>query len=294
MRSELDAVAAVIRERRAILFAGAGLSMSVGLPSWRQLIEHMGSELGLDPELFLGSDSSYQTLAEYYRLQKGSIGPLRSWMDRNWSVSEEKVRASRLHELIVRLNFPIIYTTNYDANLETAFRLHGRDYVKVANTRDIAKAHGAATQIVKFHGDFEDDQSLVIAETDYFNRLSFTSPLDIKFWSDALGRTILFIGYSMSDLNIRLLLHKLAQMWRDSGYERDRPSPVVFMPSRNEVQEAVLGQWGVRLVVGDSADPERSLTNFLEELACRVRTEKPDGEDASSSGVRPASGQSRA
>jgi hypothetical protein len=294
MRSELDAVAAVIRERRAILFAGAGLSMSVGLPSWRQLIEHMGSELGLDPELFLGSDSSYQTLAEYYRLQKGSIGPLRSWMDRNWSVSEEKVRASRLHELIVRLNFPIIYTTNYDANLETAFRLHGRDYVKVANTRDIAKAHGAATQIVKFHGDFEDDQSLVIAETDYFNRLSFTSPLDIKFWSDALGRTILFIGYSMSDLNIRLLLHKLAQMWRDSGYERDRPSPVVFMPSRNEVQEAVLGQWGVRLVVGDSADPERSLTNFLEELACRVRMEKPDGEDASSSGVRPASGQSRA
>ena len=274
MRSELDSLAAMIRERRAILFAGAGLSMSVGLPSWRQLIEHLGAELDLDPEIFLGPDTSYQTLAEYYRLQKGSIGPLRSWMDRNWSVSEDKVRESRVHELIVALDFPIIYTTNYDANLETAYRLYGREYVKVANARDIAKAHGAATQIVKFHGDFDDDQSLVIAETDYLERLSFTSPLDIKLWADALGRTILFIGYSMSDLNIRLLLHRLAQMWRASGYEKDRPWPVVFMPSRNEVQEAVLGQWGVRLVAGDGEDPERSLITFLEELLRRVNEEE--------------------
>jgi len=223
MRLDLNSLVGVIRERRAILFAGAGLSMSVGLPSWRQLISHTGEELGLDPECFV-NDASYQTLAEYYRLQKGSIGPLRSWMDRNWNVSEYKVRASRLHQLIVSLEFPIIYTTNYDANLETGFRVHGRDFVKIANTRDIAKANNSVTQIVKFHGDFEDDQSLVIAETDYYDRLSFTSPLDIKLWADALGRTILFIGYSMSDLNIRLLLHKLARIWRDSGYEKDRPS----------------------------------------------------------------------
>jgi hypothetical protein len=234
----------------------------------------MGEELGLDPAIFLSADSSYQTLAEYYRLQKGSIGPLRSWMDRNWSVSEERVRGSRLHELIVSLDFPIIYTTNYDANLEAAFRIHGREYVKIANTRDIAKAHDAATQIVKFHGDFEDDQSLVIAETDYLDRLSFSSPLHIKFWADALRRTVLFVGCSMSDLNIRLLLHRLARICRDSGYEKDRPSPVVFMPLRNDVQETVLAQWGVKLIVGEGEDPERSLTTFLEELLHRVGGDK--------------------
>ncbi|MFH5923217.1 SIR2 family NAD-dependent protein deacylase [Roseomonas xinghualingensis] len=274
MRSDLDSLAEVVRERRAILFVGAGLSMTVGLPSWRKLIEHMGEELGLDPACFLNSDSSYQTLAEYYRLQKGSIGPLRSWMDRNWSVTEEKIRASRLHEIVVRLDFPIIYTTNYDANLETAFRVHDRPYVKIANTRDIAKAHNKATQIIKYHGDFEDDQSLVIAETDYLNRLSFSSPLDIKLWADALGRTLLFIGYSMSDLNIRLLLHKLAQIWRDSGYEKDRPSPFVFMPRRNDVQEAVLAQWGINVIAGEGENPAASLALFLEELLTRVQGEK--------------------
>jgi hypothetical protein len=46
-------------------------------------------------------------------------------MDRNWVVSNDKVAASTLHRLIVELDFPAIYTTNYDRNLEVAFELHG-------------------------------------------------------------------------------------------------------------------------------------------------------------------------
>jgi hypothetical protein len=267
----LDDLAKAVRQRQAILFVGAGLSMSVGLPSWRSFIEHMIAELGLDPEHQLGQDFSYQTLAEYYRITQGSIGPLRSWMDRNWSVAEDKVRDSAAHRLIVGLDFPIIYTTNYDNNLEVAYRLHGRPVVKVANARDIAKLDPGCTQIVKFHGDFDDDQSLVIAETDYFDRLTFNTPLDIKFRADALGRTILFIGYSMSDLNIRLLLHSLWQTWRNSGYERSRPSSYVFAPRPNAVQEAVLGQWGISVLSQEAESPEQALVAFLTELTDLVR-----------------------
>jgi hypothetical protein len=268
MDQPLDALATAIRERRAILFAGAGLSMSVGLPSWAELIERMRAELGLADE---AAGATYQTLAEYYRLTRGSIGPLRSWMDRTWSVSEDRVAGSRLHELIVGLDFPLLYTTNYDNNLEVAHRLHGRDYVKIANASDIASGVDGRTQIVKFHGDFEDDESLVIAETDYFDRLAFESPLDIKFRADALGRTILFVGYSLSDLNIRLLLHRLWRTWRESGRERERPPSFVFMPRPDPVQQAVLGQWGLTAVTGRSDDPQEALTGFLEDLGERVR-----------------------
>lgn len=266
----LDELATTIKDRRAILFAGAGLSMSVGLPSWRELIGRMGEELEVDPEEFVNLDRSYQTLAEFYRLKRGSIGPLRSWMDRNWIVSEEQVSQSRVHELILELDFPIIYTTNYDANLEVAYRLHQREFVKVTNARDVANVREGVPQIVKFHGDFDDDQSLVLAESDYFERLSFDSPLDIKFRADALGRTILFIGYSMSDLNIRLLLYRLWQTWRNSGNERDRPHSFVFMPRANPVQEAVLGQWGITALSGTSTDPQGALTDFLQKLRDRV------------------------
>jgi hypothetical protein len=269
MASALDELARSIKARQAILFAGAGLSMSVGLPSWSQLVEHMVGELELDPAV-LKQGTSYQTLAEYYRLTRGSIGPLRSWMDRTWSVSEAKVRGSVVHRLLVELDFPLIYTTNYDANLEVAFRLHGRQFVKVANARDIAGCIDGVPQIVKFHGDFEDDESLVLAETDYFDRLDFESPLDIKFKADALGRTLLFIGYSLSDLNIRLLLHRLWRTWRRSGQEKDRPASFIFMAHADPVQQAVLSQWGLTVLSGESDNPQAALQGFLEDLKARV------------------------
>lgn len=263
-----QALVEAVRERRSILFAGAGLSMAVGLPSWAQLIDHMRAELGLDAA---DSDASYQALAEYYRLQKGSIGALRSWMDRTWCVSEPKVARSRLHARIVELDFPILYTTNYDNNLEAAYRHHGRDFIKIVNARDLSRAGEGQPQIVKFHGDFEDDRSLVLAETDYLDRLQFDSPLDLKFRADTLGRTLLFIGYSMSDMNIRVLLHRLWRTWGQSGRAQDRPPSFVFLSKRDPVRDAVLEQWGITVLSNGEEDPEKSLTAFLERLAADVK-----------------------
>jgi hypothetical protein len=259
-----------VRGRRCILFAGAGLSMAVGLPSWSQLIEHMRATLGLTAE---DTDADYQALAEYYRLQQGSIGALRSWMDRSWSVSEERVAKSRVHARIVELDFPILYTTNYDNNLEVAYRLNDRRYAKIVNARDLSRAEEGCPQIIKYHGDFEEDSSLVLAETDYFNRLNFDSPLDVKFRADALGRTLLFIGYSISDLNIRLLLHKLWRTWVDSGRMKDRPPSFVFAARPDPVRDAVLGQWGITVLNNGERNPEKALVKFLDQLAADVKAQ---------------------
>lgn len=267
----IDDLAHAVHERRAILFAGAGLSISIGLPSWRELIGHMAAELDLPEDLVSDSASTYSALAEYYRIRQGSIGPLRSWMDRSWRIPEERIRDSCLHRLVLDLDFPIIYTTNYDRSVEAAYEAAGRPYVKIANGRDIARAREGVPQIVKFHGDFDDDQSLVITETDYFNRLGFDTPLDIKFRSDALGKTVLFVGYSMGDLNIRLLLHRLWRTWSTSGFERERPRSFVFMARHNPVQAAVLAQWGITTLAGEGEEPGAALATFLTGLRDRVR-----------------------
>ena len=270
--SPRDILARAIKERRAILFAGAGVSMSVGLPSWQMLIDHLLDELKLDRSVIDGSNEGYQMLAEFYRLKQGSIGPLRSWLDRNWKVACDRVSTSEIHRLIVELDFPTIYTTNYDRNLETAFEVHNKPYTKITNAKEIADAPEGVTQIIKYHGDFDDDSSLVLTETDFFNRLSFDSPLDIKFRADAFGRPILFIGYSMSDPNIRLLLHRIWEIWERSGRKEDRPRSFVFMPSPNPVQEALLARWGITVLAPEDGTPvDDALVALLSDVQSRVQ-----------------------
>ncbi|QJU58334.1 Sir2 family NAD-dependent protein deacetylase [Sphingomonas sp. AP4-R1] len=262
MNTSFEDLAAAIRDRRAMLFAGAGVSMSVGLPSWDELIGHLQNQLSLET---VDKRISYHTLAEYYRLRQGSIGPLRSWMDRTWNVSRDKVASSEIHRCIVDLDFPIVYTTNYDNNLEIAYDIYQKPYLKITNTHDLVGIDGLRTQIVKFHGDFADDTTLVIAETDYLKRLAFETPIDTKFKADSLGRTLLFIGYSVSDLNIRLLLYRLWQTWRDTGRERERPGVYVFTPNPDPIQTAVLQQWGIT-VISRAGTPQEALIAFLGEL----------------------------
>jgi hypothetical protein len=266
-QSPHEILAAAIRRRSAILFVGAGASMAVGLPSWQSLIDHLLDELHLEPDVIDGMHSGYQMLAEYYRLKRGGIGPLRSWLDRNWRLDPARIAASRLHQLIVELNFPTIYTTNYDRNLETAFDVLGRPYAKISSAKEIASAARGVTHIIKFHGDFDDDASLVLTETDFFNRLAFNSPLDVRFRADALGGTLLFIGYSMLDPNIRLLLHRIWQTWEESGHGQDRPKSFVFVAKRNPVQETVLANWGITTIgPPDNTAADEGLIRFLVDI----------------------------
>lgn len=261
-----EMLAREIRERRVILFAGAGLSQPLGLPSWQELINHMARELDFDPEVLVGPSADYTQVAEFYKLRKGSIGELRSWMDKSWDVPDAKLLASKVHRQIVELNFPLIYTTNYDNNLERAFKLHGREVSKIASVVDIAEAKSHETHVVKFHGDFSDDNSLVVTESDYFERLNFESPLDLKLRADVLGRAVLFVGYSLKDPNLRLLLYKLKRTWDATAYAARRPRSFVFLIRPDVVQEEVLSSRGIVPIVSEALNPAMALPEFFERL----------------------------
>lgn len=239
--------------------------MNLGLPSWKELIDHMATELGYDPDIYrtFGTDL---TLAEFYRISKGQIGPLRSWMDREWHSNSVNIADSKVHELIAHSGIELIYTTNYDRWLERAFECHSQSYVKVANVGDLSGITQNKTQIIKFHGDFDDDASIVLDESSYFERLEFESPLDIKLRSDVLGRSVLFIGYSLSDINIRYLFYRLANLWKKSSRGVPQPPSYVFSLRPNPVQEAALAQWNIKMISSQVDDPQKALVEFLERL----------------------------
>jgi hypothetical protein len=266
----LESLVQAIRSRQAILFVGAGVSMNLGLPSWNSLIDHIAGLSGYDPSVFR-QHGDHLSLAEYYHIQQGTLGRLRSWMDRTWHENEARVDSSAIHQLIVDLDFSIIYTTNYDRWLEIALARRGKNVVKISSVGDIAGIRDHSTQVVKFHGDFESDESLVLTETSYFERMSFESPLDIKLRSDSLGRPILFIGYGLSDFNIRYLFYKLHRLWETSIFRQSRPKSYIYLSRPNPVQEAILERRGITAIVSENDNPGIGLEDLLKKLLREVR-----------------------
>jgi hypothetical protein len=137
-------------------------------------------------------------------------------------------------------------------------------------SKDISLADPELPHIVKFHGDFEDDTSIVLTGSDYFERLNFETPLDIKFRSDILGRTVLYVGYSLTDINMRLLLYRMQKMWKQSGYEEDRPPSYMFMTRPDPVQQRVLRSWGIETITRDVDRVEDALPHLFADLQAAV------------------------
>lgn len=255
------------KEGNLILFVGAGISRNMDVPDWNSLIDKIALEMGFDPDEFK-SYGTHWDLAEYYRIKTGSIGPLRSWMDREWHSNAKEISSSKIHELIVNSAFNIIYTTNYDRWLEIAFQYYNKPYTKICSVADLTQLKENVTQIIKFHGDFDDDDSIVLDATSYYERLEFETPLDIKLRSDLLGKSVLFIGYGLSDINLRILFYKLTKLWQKNSYATTQPKSYIFMHKPNPVQKLVFEQWGISVITPEeeSDSPKEATEKFLTKL----------------------------
>lgn len=261
----LEGIKRQISQNNLILFIGAGVPATLGLPTWADLISQIAIDLGYDPRLFR-QYGDFLALAEYYSISKGHIGELRDWMSRKWDITSERIRESSIYENITKLKCNIIYTTNYDHTIEKALELYVKPYKRIVDVGDLVGIDQTITQVVKFHGDVVMEDSIVLTESDYFRRLDFESPMDIKLRSDILGRSILFIGYSLSDINIRLLIYKLNALWKMTNQSKHRPKSYIFLPTPNPIQKEIFEHRGIVPVIGSEIDPARSLELFLSEL----------------------------
>jgi hypothetical protein len=264
-------LAEAIAKKKVILFAGSGLSSGLGLPLSKELLKGLAAGLGIETDEFM-TMGELRELAEYYLLEKGSLAGLRDFWDGQWHTDAIDISKSRVHQLIVELDFPIIYTTNYDRWLERAFDCHGVPYTKIIGVRNLLSIKPGATQIIKFHGDFDDVGSLVFAESAYLQRLELESPLDIKLRADILGKSILFVGSSLTDINLRFLLYKLTKVWNFEPYAQDRPRSYFFMAKPNIVQQRILESRGIVSIEAKTGDPTESLEHFLGALLAEVTT----------------------
>ena len=269
----------MIRARRVIPFIGAGFSAALDFPEWETLLGKMADEIeGALPYNAVAKYCSNDPLqiAEYYLLLSDkNIGPIRHAIEQALKMEKSPI-LSGAHVELVNLGAPYVYTTNFDDLIEQTYRDLGVPFEVVALPKDVATASEGKTQIVKYHGDLRHENTLVLTESSYYSRLDFESPMDLKFRSDLLGRSVLFMGYSFRDINIRIIWFKLMKMMKDIPQE-DRPTSFIVRLTPNPVLEKLYESVGIKTIVLDpenkaKTNTERSvlLSSFMLKLVVAV------------------------
>lgn len=260
------------RERKIVPFVGAGFSKNISphMPNWEEVMDIVAKTLGYDPDV-LSLHGDYLQIAQYLKI-RGKEGVVYSELQNLFHLPTMSVSASRPHRLLPYVDAPAIFTTNWDYWIERSFEHEGVPYIKIVGSRDFYDREVVtpgtsttnpplydssrrarilreypATHIVKFHGDFTDHQSVVFTEDKYFDRMAFEDPLDLFLRSEILGRSVLFVGYSFTDRNIRFIWHRLRRIMASVPDRAKRPSYLITSGASN-VQQEVMQQLGIHLI----------------------------------------------
>lgn len=202
-----------INHRQIILFLGAGISVStkdhIGFPSGWELASLMSNK-------FLSRDvKECESLAEIGQQIVWSHGGSRaSLQDYLKGIFENpKVKPNNAHYMLTKLHLPMV-TTNYDRLIENAFAIKQIELSTTIGETDLLKNRG--DQLFKIHGCISNPESCIITESDYYFWMNNDSQVKdlLKAWF--VMNHVVFIGYSVSDINFRSLLLELKRKYGQS------------------------------------------------------------------------------
>jgi len=260
----------LLKEHKLIPFVGAGFSESCGCPCAESLIQQLSLHFKTEQVLSAAGEVDLLRWAEYLKIiNGGNIEEVLQQIHRILNDDSVDISQSEPHILLAQLGVPIIYTTNYDHLIERGFNhLHIPCQIVVTTEDIIAAAGSNRTQIIKFHGSLEQKDSVVLTESDYYERLEFVTPIDIKLRADALGKSLLFMGYSFSDFNVRYLWFKLRKMMLGIT-ARNAPQSYILLFSPDQITATLLRNTGIipiDLAEYEGKDKTAKLCSFLRSL----------------------------
>jgi hypothetical protein len=266
-----------VADDAAAVFVGAGVSVGAGYPSWKELLHEIGEELGVSS----GDVSDLAALAQWsIRRASGKTRILQVIRD-NIAVPKEVPPPL---EIIARLPIRNIWTTNYDRLIERAFEAIGRPIEPISSAADLAiRPRPGAARLFKMHGTVDRLDDLVIATDDYelyrTQRGAFLPLLQAHLTS----MSMLFIGLSFTDPNVRHVLSVIRESFAASPPEH---FAIVRPPHRSEfVTDAEfkskltqhqlwsedLKRYGLQVVEIDSYDEVPALLHDVERRVAASR-----------------------
>ncbi len=240
-----------VSQNKLAVFVGSGVSKNSNLPDWGELIESLKKELNIN-------ETDYLKIAQLYFLAVGEA----TYIQNIKKYFDIKSEPNNIHKYIFDLKPKYIITTNWDTLLEQYTNMIFTKYKVVSSDKDLVSSN-IDKMIIKMHGDFNSEK-FVFKEDDYIN-YSKNFPLIENFIKSILStHTIIFIGYSYSDINLKYIFN-----WIQNSSSL-QPPMFYFTFDKNEYQEKYLQNFKITTIVipeyDKKGDYKYRLERFLDEL----------------------------
>lgn len=187
-----------MNQKQLVLFIGAGASADAGMPLWDQAVCEIADRLGIDKD----KDVDSLKIPQYYYNTRGKKEYTQ--LMRKIFRYKEELTPQPVHDRIIAFNTDTIITTNYDHLIERAAEKN-REFIQVISSDVDLPYRQLGKELIKMHGDFEHD-NYVLKEDDYLHYQRNFRLIENYIKSLIGTKTILFIGYSLKDPDVKHIL----------------------------------------------------------------------------------------
>lgn len=254
---------------KIVFFVGAGFSRELGYPGWGQLLKQIISENELLEKIKNSSLFyliSHQNHPDYKKINQLMLDNLIgvdflrlagyvdillkqegkqdiqseiikkiSEYEEKRSINSDKYKEYRTVFLALSEYFNEIITTNYDTNLEYCIdnvsvihrnleSISNKNFHNLKNNIKLYKIHGCIT---------DENNGIIITEKNYQEFNSSNKYIFNKLYSTFMENNIVFIGYSLSDPNIRSLLSEVLDQIKGNSLEKKK----VYWVNRDKINK---------------------------------------------------------
>jgi len=196
-----------VRNRQAVLFAGAGISWkSIGFGG-EHIRDQLGEQIARDYPGYDYRKRSVEQVCDEYVVLNDRI----AMADRLSALIPQDKAPQESHLAAVKA-FRFIVTTNWDLLFEAAYQQIGQHFQKLTRDADAPMFNYDQHNLLKIHGSADQPTSLVATTDDYESYPDTHAQLLTKVSNLLQNNVVLFVGYGLQDEHVRHLLSRLRRV----------------------------------------------------------------------------------
>lgn len=257
-------------DNRVIPFVGAGFSKNAIAPEGANILDWEG--LGKKVATYI-PNYTYTNAIDALSLFESEFSrtKLIELLARELYVNH--LKPGKTHRTFCDLYFDTICTTNFDFLIEQTLNEKHIPFSMVVSEERLPISTHERTKLIKLHGDFNHPERMVITEHDYDTYVDKNKILSTYISNLFITKTLLLIGYSFDDSDIRTL-------WQIIGTRLGKlstPAYVVLVDA-SSIEIARFERRNIKVInlPGNKADYPDILNEFFSEIKQVIDEKMPE------------------